>query len=353
MALPCPTRRPARTESLWAIGGFVALCVGFVLVAELRFPEWYDREYTVRRQLLHERIAEAPASPVLAVIGSSRAGTDISPGCLPPMFAADGRRVLVFNYSHYGAGPRMNLVQLHRLLRDGVRPSWLVVEVFPGHLRRESTQASQAAVADFPALLPYVNRANFLVEAARFRLDAPYRYRTAFLRSAAPSFATQVAEGDDVHLGDLGDDRNLTRLGAITAERKAHQYQVIHGMYAEPMRTFAIDPTLAAAVRDFLHECRDHGISLVVLIGPEDSRFRSWYGPGAEQTIREFYTQLGEEFSVPVVDARGWCPDEDFLDPHHLTPEGARRFTLRFGREVLTPLVRGKVRAGRSLGPHE
>jgi hypothetical protein len=342
MTLPCPTRRPARTESLWAIGGFIALCIGFVLVAEVWFPEWYDREYTVRRKLLDERIVAAPESPVLAVIGSSRAGTGIAPGSLPPLSDAAGQRVLTFNYSHYGAGPRMNLVQFRRLLRDGVRPSWLVIELFPGHLRKESTQASQAAVADFPALLPYVNRANFLVEAVRFRVDAPYRYRTPFLRSLAPPFATQVAEGDDVHLGPFGDDRVLVRAGPLTPERKAHQYQLIHALYAETMRTFAIDPNLAAATRDLLYECRERGIPIVMLIAPEDSRFRSWYGPGVDETIREFSAQLSEDFSVPVVDARAWCPDEDFLDPHHLTPEGARKFTLRLGRDVLTPLVRGE-----------
>jgi hypothetical protein len=343
MAAPCPTRRPARTETLWAIGGFVALCVGFVLVAELWFPEWYDREYTVRRDLLRERIAEAPESPLLAVIGSSRSGTGIAPGALPPLFDPAGRRVLVFNYSHYGAGPRLNFIQFRRLLRDGVRPSWLVIELFPGHLRKESNQASQAAVADFPTLFPYVNRANFLVEAVRFRLDAPYRYRTPFLRTVAPPFATQAAEGDDVHLGPLGDDRVLVRAGPMTPERKAHQYELIHGLYAETMRSFAIDPTLATATRDLLHECRERGIGVVMLIAPEDSRFRSWYGPGVDETIRGFSARLSEEFSVPVVDAREWCPDEDFLDPHHLTPEGAREFTLRLGRDVLTSLVRGET----------
>src|SRR4051794_15080550 len=98
---PCPGRRPARREVLWTAGGFVGLCAAFVLVAELRFPEWYDREYTVRKQLLGDRIAEAPGRPLLAVIGSSRAGTDVAPECLPPICDSAGRRVLVFNYSHY------------------------------------------------------------------------------------------------------------------------------------------------------------------------------------------------------------------------------------------------------------
>src|SRR5262245_18942752 len=343
MAPLCPARRLARTESLWAVGGFVALCVGFVLVAEVWFPGWYDRVYTVRRDLLRERTLEAPESPLFAVIGSSRAGTGVSPGWLPPVHDADGRRVLVFNFSHYGAGPRMNLVQLRRLLRDGVRPSWILMELFPGHLRKESTQASQAAIADFPALLPYVNRTNFLVEAARFRVDAPYRYRTPCLRTAAPPFATQAAENDDVHLGPFGDDRVLVRAGPLTPERQAHKYQLIRCLYAETMRTFAIDPVLAAATRDFLQECRERGIAVAVLIAPEDSRFRSWYGPGVEETIQELCARLRDEFGVPIIDARTWCSDADFLDPHHLAPAGARRFTIRLGREVLAPLVRGEL----------
>jgi hypothetical protein len=89
--------------------------------------------------------------------------------------------------------------------------------------------------------------------------------------------------------------------------------------------------------------CRERQIPAVLLIAPEDSRFRSWYGPGVEERIQAFYAGLGVEFATPVVDARRWCPDEDFLDPHHLLPEGAKRFTLRLGKDVLDPLVRGKL----------
>jgi hypothetical protein len=322
----------------------LAIWAGFVALAEVRFPWWYDREYAVRRELLHERIAEVPDRPLLAVIGSSRIGTAFYPSDLPPMRDADGHEVLTFNYSHHGSGPRLNLMQMHRLLRDGTQPKWLVIELVPAHVRYEGVQSPLAAAVDVPVLLPFMNKSRLILEVSRLRLNAVYRNRTVFLRTFAPAFATQAGAGDDIYLGPLGDDAILSRPGAHPEEKKDSQYELIKGMYAYQMRDLEFDPKLVAATRALLELCRGRGIPAVLLMAPEDSRFRTWYGAGVEERIQALYGGLGAEFDLPVIDARQWCPDEDFLDPHHLMPDGARRFTLRLGREVLEPLVRGKLR---------
>jgi hypothetical protein len=339
-----PRRRVARAEVLWTVGGMLAIWAGFVALAEVRYPWWYDREYAVRRELLNERIAENPDRPLLAVIGSSRIGTAFYPSVLPPMHDAEGREVLTFNYSHHGSGPRLNLMQMHRLLRDGVEPKWLVIELVPAHVRYEGVQSPLAAAIDVPVLLPYMSKSRLVLEVSRLRLNGVYRNRTAFLREFAPEFATQAGAGDDIYLGPLGDDAILSRPGAHPEEKKQSQYELIKGMYAYQMQDLQFDPKLVAATRALLELCRERGIPAVLLMAPEDSRFRTWYGPGVEERIQAFYGALGEEFGVPVIDARRWCPDEDFLDPHHLMPDGARRFTLRLGKEVLEPLVRGELK---------
>jgi hypothetical protein len=344
LSIPIPRRRVARAEALWAFAGVVGIWAGFVALAEVRFPWWYDREYEVRRTLVNERIAEAPERPLLAVIGSSRIGTGFLPSDLPPIHDATGREVLVFNYSHHGSGPRMNLMQMHRLIRDGHQPQWLVIELVPSHVRYEGITETLMAADDLPLLLPYANKRKLLVEFGRLRLNAVYRNRTAFLRTFAPEFATKAGEGDDIFLGRLGDDAILSRPGAHPENKKDDQYKLIKGMYAYQMQDLQFDPQLVEATRALLQLCRDRCIPTAILIAPEDNRFRSWYGPGVEERIEGFYAGLSQEFGVPVVDARRWCPDEDFLDPHHLMPDGARRFTLRFGKDVLEPMVRAELK---------
>src|SRR5688572_30072997 len=108
-----------------------------VLAVELWFPHWLDREYEVRKAALGERIAEGADRPVLLGLGSSRMGTGFMPERLGPVRDAGGREAIVFNYSHVGAGPTGQLVQVHRAARDGVRPAWVVVELSPPLLADE------------------------------------------------------------------------------------------------------------------------------------------------------------------------------------------------------------------------
>lgn len=345
MSIPIPRRRVARAEALWAFAGIVGIWAGFVALSDVRYPGWYDREYEVRQALLEERIAESPERPLLAVLGSSRTGTAFMPSELPPLHDSRGRRVLPFNYSHHGSGPRMNLMQMHRLLREGTAPEWVVVELVPSHVRYEGITEKLMSASDLPLLYPYSNKRRLLIDFGRRRLNAVYHSRTGFLRTFAPDFATKAGEGDDIFLGPLGDDAILTRPGAHPETKKDDQYKLIKGMYAHQMRDLQFDPQLVAATRALLQLCRDRGIPAALLIAPEDGRFRSWYGAGVGERIQGFYAGLGEEFGIPVVDARRWCPDEDFLDPHHLLPDGARRFTLRLGTDVLQPLVRGELKS--------
>src|SRR5262249_27259619 len=90
--MPLPTRRrESRSESLWAIGAFLTLTAAFVLVMELRFPYWTDPEFAARRECVLESSTEFPDRPLLAVLGSSRAGTGFMPEELAPIHDPEGR----------------------------------------------------------------------------------------------------------------------------------------------------------------------------------------------------------------------------------------------------------------------
>ncbi len=58
--------------------------------------------------------------------------------------------------------------------------------------------------------------------------------------------------------------------------------------------------------------------------------------------FHHYLAGLRDEYQSPVIDARDWCPDEEFGDLFHLFASGANTFSKRFGREVYQPLLQGK-----------
>ena len=186
MNIPIPRRRVARAEAIWAFVGIVVIWAGFVVLAEVKFPWWSTANMRFAMNFWIERVAEHPERPLLAVIGSSRIGTAFCPSELPSIYDAEGWQVLVFNYSHHGSGPRLNLMQMHRLMRAGHEPKWLVIEyrTGPSALRSHFKHAGRGR--RIPVLMPYENKPKLLMEFSRLRLNIVYRNRTSFLRTFAP-----------------------------------------------------------------------------------------------------------------------------------------------------------------------
>ena len=216
----------ARNEVVWTLIGFLLFALAFVVVMDVWFPFWTDREYAARRQIVLDRKRNFPERPILAVLGSSSVGAGFNPEVMGPVCDCNGQRVTVINYSHLGAGPRMNLIQLHRLLRDGVVPRYLLVEVVPALLHHEPMILSELSLADIEVCRPYWNDTNLLAKAAEYRMTALSRYRVNCLQSLSPALAT----GERVSLGPLGSDRDWERRSKLNGAR-AHRFDT-HGPHA-------------------------------------------------------------------------------------------------------------------------
>ena len=350
---PAPRPEPSRGRRLangrrviaWTLVSFFALQCLFVATLDTLRPDIYDREAGVRLALLQERIREHPERPVVLVVGSSRIGLGFVPRELPPLATADGREAIPFNYSHLAAGPRMNLIQVHRVLRAGIKPGWVVLEILPGGLYHEGTQATMTTAPDLPVLLRHAGAGRVGLYYCRNRLNPFYKHRRDVLEMIAPTFATPGARTNAVTLEPLGDDLTWQRRTRPDDEaRRAHAAVAVGRIYSERLKMLPIDPELDSATRELLAVCRDRGIPVVIVLTPEDGLFRSWYGPTGEATLRDYMNALRREYGADVTDARAWVPDEHFADPHHVTLGGASIFTERLGREVLRPLVAGQPR---------
>src|SRR5262249_55758078 len=101
--------------------------------------DWSERRvdplYAARIARLRTRLTEAGTAALVVVLGSSRSDGGVIGAALENRIASQSRRpVIAFNLASGGCGPVMELVALRRLLRDGVRPAVMLVEVFPALL---------------------------------------------------------------------------------------------------------------------------------------------------------------------------------------------------------------------------
>ena len=108
--------------------------------------------------------------------------------------------------------------------------------------------------------------------------------------------------------------------------------------YAGALAFTSINPKADEVYRILLELCRQSGIAVLgLIVMPESSDFRRWYGPGAPEVSDRYLTQLAGKYGTHYVNAREWLDDHCFADGHHTVPGGARAFTDRFWREIVEP----------------
>ncbi len=112
------------------------------------------------------------------------------------------------------------------------------------------------------------------------------------------------------------------------------------------MTHFHLGGPACDALRELLDDSRRDGVKTALVVAPEGPEFRGWYPPKTWRTIRVWLERLSREYDAPLVNAREWIDEDDFMDSHHLLKAGAARFTERLGRECIVPMLRGEKVAG-------
>jgi hypothetical protein len=339
-----PTRR-ARTILLLLVGGWLGIQVLVNLVLEARCPAIHDSEYLARVTVLRRRASESPDRPLLLVLGSSRISSDFRPETLPPLATANGEAALPFNFSHTGGGPLVNLTMIHRLIQDGFTPRWVVVELLPSSLGGSGlgAVAQQARLRDLPLLRSYFNPWRLCGLFMGQRLGSCFTCRETLsspgiLWGSAPERVKELEL-----LEPLGGCTRLVQLPLAPGEVNRRTAAVRKQYYPTLQSLASIREHADRALRDLLERCGQSRIKVVLLLAPESSEFRSWYPPALRELVMQYCATLNREYEATVVDARDWLEDGAFCDGHHLLPDPAQAFTLRLGREVLQPLVVGRL----------
>lgn len=344
----------ARMALCCGLTAFVALQIGLSLVMDYWAPVLHDPEYGHKLALLRARIAEHPERPLVLVLGSSRSGIGLTPAAFPPLTVA-GQPALAFNFGITGCGPIQELQTLRRLLRHGVHPQRVLIEIHPLLLHQEHGIGEETwldprrlDLADLPTVARYIGDPWALYGRwCRLRLAPWYSNRfLIFDRFARSWLEAQYHQDAWTHLTDDG------WLPYGRQEISADEYRrgVEHARceYGPMLEEYRITATADAALTALLQLCHNEGIDAALYLMPEGSEFRGWYSPAARKEIAEYVGRLRQQFGVAVFDATTWCDDGDFWDSHHLTASGARRFSERFGREAVSQFL-AQSQSGRQV----
>ncbi len=342
---------------VWGLLFFACLQLGLDAAMERWRPELRDLEYGAKRSRLRARRRENPGRPLLLVLGSSRTNLGFRPDALPELPAVappDGgpaRPPLVFNFSLMGSGPVLELLCLNRLLAEGVRPDWVLLESWPPHWNQEGERAEVFRIAvtrlawgDLDVVRRYHPRPDLLCQSWYLSRLAPWSSnRFQLLTRYARDWLPREPRRDD-QWNKINPWGWLPYQGSLEPGEVRRRAVRVRDSFQPVLRDFHISPVADRALREVLALCRQQGIRAAILFMPETREFQSWYPPGARDKADRYLRGLSVEYGASFIDAHDWIADEEFADGFHLLPSGAAAFTRRFGEEELQRFLRGDPR---------
>jgi hypothetical protein len=310
-----------------------------------------DPAYGAKLQRLKRRLAASPR-PLLAVqLGSSRTAYGFwGLQAEPDLAQRLGRPVVLFNMGFFGFGPVANLVTLRRLLDDGVHPEVVLIEVLPLLLREGPSV--DARTEQFPAARLRYREMRLLanhVRAERPQLEwhwwlaqatAIHDHRLGLLTLAAPSLLPVTYTSNPGHTSDEGGWLPLPR---VPPHLERSLFAVTHEETAGNLQRFQLSQRYLDVLAETVELARREGVQPALVLLPEGPAYRNWYPPGLWEQIDAALRRLAQRYRVPLFDLRATVGETDFIDSHHLYPEGAKTFTRLLARRI-EPLLRPACR---------
>ncbi|MBX9623540.1 MAG: DUF1574 domain-containing protein [Gemmataceae bacterium] len=356
-----PRPRLARKKRAVAavVGGLVlaaAVQVGFGLAVHTERSPLRDPIYFDKLALLRGRpaffpgptpAADKPAT--LLLVGSSRTLNGVDAGAAGDGLTRRlGRPAEVFNFGQAGAGPVTNAVYVRRLIAEGMKPDFALIEVHPVFLAGQRPDPPEGRwLMPFrlrPAELPVVRGMGFpaadpATHGPRGFVAPLYEYRFLVIDRYAPWL---LMDNNRLNGGHESDARGFARqFESVTPQKRAELMARTFEQYADYFPGYRPTGPGIAGLRDTLEQCRAAGWRAGLVLMPESTEFRGWYPADGVRELDAALAGLATEYRVPLVDARGWVPDGETMDGHHLTGAGADRLTDRLVRESLAPWLGG------------
>jgi hypothetical protein len=341
-----PRRRADTRARAIVLGGifvFLALQAG-LSAAMSSWPVLRDPDYGNRIVRLEALVREHPRKPLLLVLGSSHTALGFRPDVVMQAWSEGAEPPAVFNFSRLGNGPLFELLYLHRLLARGIRPAWVLLELWPLLLDDRNLDGREDERLDVHRLQsgdwPVLARHSTLHQQLHRQwwwdgLTPWYSQRSTLMGYFAPLWRRVEPFGDFLFAGL--DEWGWREWAAMNRDRYRREAQRMTAAWNARLANLQPSARAEREIREVLQLCREHAIAVSLLLMPESSGLRATYSAGAKRRLAEYLRKLADEHGAPLIDTRDWSPDEDFGDADHLTAEGATRFTRRFAEMTGTP----------------
>jgi hypothetical protein len=351
-----PGRRRAAAALAVGLVAILGTQLGFGWAINTERSPLRDPIYFDKLALLRQHRAFFPAAPdvpadrpvTMLFVGSSRTLNAMNARAAgDQLTAALGRAVETFNFGQAGAGPVTNAVYVRRLMRDGVRPDFVLIEIHPVFLAGQRPDPPETRwLLPFrlrPDELPVVRAMGFpaatpAVHGPRGLLAPWYEYRFLILDRFAPFM---LMHNNRLNGGHESDGYGFARQrDTVTPAERAALLRIAFGQYRDYFAGFRPTGPGVAALRDTLDQCRAAGWRAGLVLMPESTDWRGWYPADGLRELDGVVAGLAAEYGVPVFDVRRWVPDDLSGDGHHLTGLGADLLTGRLTRDALAPWFR-------------
>jgi hypothetical protein len=349
-------RRDSRRRAIVSLGVGLALffgiqfSLGWAVNTErnpLRDPIYFDKLVQLRK---HPAFYAPPGNRPATVlfIGSSRTLNAVNGRAATEQLSRElGTSADVFNFGQAGAGPVTNAIYLRRLVKDGVKPDFAVIEIHPTFLSGQNPVPPETKwllpVRLRPEELPVVRAMGFpaadpAAHGPRGFFAPCYEHRFLILDRYAPWF---LMNNQRLNGGHESDDFGFTRLhDRVNPADKPHLLALAHRQYADYFAGYRPNGCGVNGIRDTIDVCLANGIRPMLVLFPESPTWLGWYDVEGLKELKKLVTRLGDEYTVPVIDTRTWVPEDMSGDGHHLSGLGADLFTERLIREAVAPWVK-------------
>lgn len=334
-------RRSARFAVRCGVGCAFAALVGMAVAVETVATHWRDPEYGHRLAQVKHWKQTRPDRPLVVAIGTSRTQMGLSPADMG--FADAPGSPVVYNFGQAGAGPLQQYLTFRRLLDDGVKPDFLLIELFPAALATDGPAEVQIGpwlprlgAGDVRRLEPYCADPAALRRAwADTRSNSWYSLRQTLMSHWQPNWLPWQRrlnfqwERLDAH-GWMPYPYEVV----ADAEREKGT-ATARGLYVAALTDFRVGAVSGRALRDVLDRCRTAGIPAAFYLMPEGPAFAGWYTPETRAKVAAAREIITREWGTPVFDAAAGFADDEFADSHHLLRSGAARFSRKLADEYL------------------
>jgi hypothetical protein len=347
-----PSRRSAAAAAIAGLIAFLAaqLGLGWAVHTErspLRDPIFFDKLAKLREHRAFFAGSNADRAATVLFIGSSRTLNAVDARAAGVQLTQSlGRPVEAFNFGQAGAGPITNAVYLRRLIKEGVKPDFAVIEVHPTFLAGQRPDPPETRwllpIRLRPDELPVVRAMGFpamepAVHGPRGFLAPWYEYRFLIVDRYAPFF---LMKNQRLNGGHQSDAFGFARLQEHSEPESKHRLlQIAWEQYAYYFQGYRPNGCGVGGIRDTLDVCLAEGIRPALVLMPESPTWLGWYDADGLRELDRVMARLGGEYQVPVIDARTWVPDALSMDGHHLCGAGADVLTSRLVQDALVPWI--------------